>query len=297
MEPTNLAEKNVVFITLDSCRYDTADRASIPTIQSIGPVRKAHTHGSYTVPAHAAFFSGHLPTVLHNPTSPFYSESSAQLWRIKTGHYRDHRPTGILLDGNNILDGYRQLGHYVLGVGGVSQFADGSFLRSYFGDEFIFYGIGVDEEPLTSRLKGHFPLNHIDEIVRKLANRDKWFLFLNCPETHYPYDVGEGIKEEVLGQFPTLEKVLNQRESAYLALGEDFSAALKDMQKKALEVVDHKLNDLLHALPKDRDILVVICGDHGENFGEYFVDKPRWGHLFPSPEVMAVPLTIGELNG
>ena len=63
------------------------------------------------------------------------------------------------------------------------------------------------------------------------------------------------------------------------------------------EYVDSKLGQLLSALPKERGILVVVCGDHGENFGEYFAGKPRWGHLFPSPEVMEVPLVIGELNG
>ena len=70
-----IRDQNVVFVTLDSCRYDIAEQADILTIRSIGPLRKAYTHGSYTVPAHAAFFAGHLPIVLDVPQSPYYSES------------------------------------------------------------------------------------------------------------------------------------------------------------------------------------------------------------------------------
>ena len=67
------------------------------------------------------------------------------------------------------------------------------------------------------------------------------------------------------------------------------------MQIEALESIDYKLGQLFDFLPKET--FVVICGDHGENFGEYFAGKRRWGHLFPSPEVMEVPLVMGEIHG
>ncbi len=291
-----MKEMNVVFVTLDSCRYDIAEQAEIPTIRSIGPLRKAYTHGSYTVPAHAAFFSGHLPVVLDECELPYYSESAKQLWRIKTGPARDSKSSGLLLEGNNVLDGYRNLGYYVLGVGGVTQFTERSFLRSYFSEDFLYYGLNLDEEPLESRIEESFPLNHIDEITGYLDNRDKWFIFLNCPETHYPYDCGNGISKDVEKYFPLLKKSLNLRE-ADKEFPEDFSQKLKTMQRESLESIDYKLGQLFNSLPKKRDFLVVICGDHGENFGEYFAGKQRWGHLFPSPEVMEVPLVIGEIHG
>lgn len=290
-----LEEKNVVFVTLDSCRYDVAEQAEIPTLRSIGELRKAYTHGSYTVAAHAAFFAGHLPIVFDEPREPFYTESQRQLWRIKTGLSGEDKPVGVLLEGNNIIDGYRRLGHRVLGVGGVTQFADNSVLRSYFGNDFRYYGLNIDEEPLSPRNANQFPLNHIDEIVEKLKNYDKWFLFVNCPETHYPYDIGQGISDEVKQCFPELKDVLNLREGSEYQ-NPDLAEKLKEMQRTALKYVDAKLGQSLNSLPKERDILVVVCGDHGENFGEYFVGRPRWGHLFPSPKVMEVPLVIGELK-
>ena len=291
-----MENKNVVFVTIDSCRYDIAKEAIIPTIKSIGKLRKAYTHGSYTVPAHAALFAGHLPTVMSGEKEPYYSDSVNQLWRIATGTIRDSKSVGVLLYGKHVLEGYRNRGFYVLGTGGVTQFANGSQLRSYFTDEFLYYGFQLDEEPLSPRSEKHFPLNHIDEIVERLAKHDKWFLFVNCPETHYPYDTGKGISKDVQRYFPKLKKVLNLRENDCSIPG-DYSLVLKDMQKKALESVDEKLEILFDRIPRKKDTLVVICSDHGDNFGEYFAGRQRWGHLFPSPNVMQVPLVIGGLNG
>jgi len=116
---SELSEKNVVFVTVDSCRYDVAKEAHIPFIKSIGELRKAYTHGSFTVPAHHSFFIGHLPAVLEEPLKDYYSEAACQLWRIKTGRtLGEKRPCGLLFREQNVITGYRNLGFKVLGVGG-----------------------------------------------------------------------------------------------------------------------------------------------------------------------------------
>lgn len=293
-----IKDKNVLFITLDSCRFDTIRQADVPNIKSIGKIRPAYTHGSYTVPAHIAFFSGHLPAVLEKPLKNYYSETKSQLWRIETGKSYDSKKFGILFEENNILEGYRKLGYFVFGVGGVTQFSENSLLRSYFGKNFLYFGENLNEEPLKSRRKSQFPLNHINEIILKLKNKDKWFLFINCPETHYPYDCGNGIPSKIKKSFSELKKYLNLRENNFnISNSQKLSSSLKLMQKEAIESIDKNLETLFEKLPKKRNILVVICGDHGENFGEIFANKQRWGHLFPSKEVMCVPLVIGEIHG
>jgi hypothetical protein len=293
---TDLSEKNVVFVTLDSCRYDVAGAAHIPFIKSIGELRRARTHGSFTVPAHHAFFAGHLPVVLEEPLTDYSSEAACQLWRIKTGRTLDEkRRFGLLFAANNVIAGYRELGFKVLGVGGVSQFSEGSCLRAYFGDDFLYFGPNLDEEPLRERDPGTFPLNNLDTIVRNIADHDRWFLFVNCPETHYPYDIGNGISDEVREAYATLRGSLNLREGA--AVPRSLGPKLHDMQRTALEYIDDQLGKLFELLPRSRDTVVVVCADHGENFGEWFAGKPRWGHMVPTEEVMEVPLVIGQMDG
>ncbi len=293
----NLENKNVLFITLDSCRYDTARKANTPTIQSLGEVRKAYTHATYTVPAHTAFFTGHLPAVFDPSLTKYYSESAGQLWRIKTGKGRD-REAGMVFSQQNILEGYRQLGFTIIGTGGVTQFTEGSFLRNFFKkNEFKYFGRNLDEEPLQPRDKQEFPLNNLETIVKCIKEKDKWFLFINCPETHYPYDIGNGFHDEVKKYYPKLYKNLNLREADDpIDIPVEVYAILHDMQIKALEYVDTRISILLSMLPMSKDILVVISGDHGENFGEVFNGRQRWGHLLPTKEVLEVPLLINVIK-
>lgn len=297
MSTENMKNKNVVFITLDSCRYDTTQKAKIPTIQSLGQIKKAYTHATYTVPAHTAFFTGHLPAVFEQPLSDYYSEPVSQLWRIKTGKGRD-RSAGIVFDAQNVLEGYRNLGFSIVGAGGVTQFADGSYLRNFFkDDEFMYFGRNLDEEPLQPRNVEEFPLHNLDDIESRIRDKDKWFLFINCPETHYPYDVGNGFPEEVKKYYPDLFKQLNLRENNNPAdIPDTIYTTLHDMQVKALEYVDERIKKLVDILPKSKDILIIIAGDHGESFGEIFNGKKRWGHLMPTKQVSEVPLLIDVIK-
>ena len=300
----SLLENNVLFITMCSCRYDTAEKANIPTIRKLGELRKAYTHGDYTVSAHKSFFNGRLPVVMDDPKLPFYSEAVSQLWRINSGkpHEADKKRFPIVLEENNIIEGYRKLDYEIIGIGGVSQFNDGSILRSYFNKgEFSYYGTDMTEEPLEPRKKEQFPFNHLDNLLETIHNHDKWFLFINCSETHYPYDIGDGLPDDILKYFDDIKLRLNLRDNkdkktnSKISKDKTMDSKLHSLQTRALESIDSGIQRLLYYLPHNREILTVICGDHGENFGEIFAGKQRWGHLFPSKEVMEVPLVIGQM--
>src|SRR5690606_41897212 len=63
----SLQDRDVILITLDSCRYDTAKRARTPNLDRLGPVHRAETTGTYTLPAHVALFTGPIPALVTDP--------------------------------------------------------------------------------------------------------------------------------------------------------------------------------------------------------------------------------------
>jgi hypothetical protein len=69
-----------VLVVWDSCRFDAVEAARTPVLDRHGPVRRAYTHGTYTVPAHVAMFQGFLPHAFVD--EPFYNRHVRQLWRI-----------------------------------------------------------------------------------------------------------------------------------------------------------------------------------------------------------------------
>ncbi len=281
-----LANYNVVFITLDSCRFDTTQIANIPYLNQLGGFKCARTHGDYTLPAHMSFFMGYLPSVITEPRLPYYSSDVKQLWRLSSGRKRDPETCGLVLQGNNILEGYRDLGFKIVGSGGVRWFRS-PILKEMF-DSFYFYGKTDFHSVFRQRQLTEFPLNHVDELTGALGD-DKYFLFINCPETHTPYDIGTG--ELIDGTHKIIEKYsdLWGFKTAKSPLATSDIECLKSLHKAqiaALEEVDKRIKVFLENIPKP--YLLVISGDHGECFGE----DQFWGHGYGHDKVLEVPLLI-----
>jgi hypothetical protein len=82
--------------------------------------------------------------------------------------------------------------------------------------------------------------------------------------------------------------VRSANKTTFLSDSSGFSL-LHKAQISALESLDCKINRLLDLIPKP--LLLVISGNHGECFGE----DGLWGHGFPHPRVMQVPLLIAQV--
>src|SRR4051812_24128091 len=68
---------NVLFVTLDCLRFDVAARAlgtgRTPNLAAVLPApgwERRETPGTFTLPAHLAFFAGFLPTPPDRPDQP-----------------------------------------------------------------------------------------------------------------------------------------------------------------------------------------------------------------------------------
>ena len=138
LDPANY---NVLFVVFDSCRYDTAKKANIPFLKSIGPLRKALTHSDYTLPSHFAMFEGRLPTVEEAPFWPLYTDSIKQLWRVSPQGFFETKPKkelALSLTGDNIIEGYSNLKYFTMGVASLNHFTKGRELNKIF-DLFLDY--------------------------------------------------------------------------------------------------------------------------------------------------------------
>lgn len=285
-----LDDTNILFITLDCCRYDTLMQANAPFIKQIGPVQRARTHGTYTLPAHMSFFMGYLPICVDDVHQPYYSNEVRQLWRLRSGREKNLQSVGIMLDGKNIIEGYRNLGFKTVGTGGVRWFRNQTLTDLF--DEFYFFGPDDKASVFTRRKKEHFSLNNIPKVLEAINNIQKYFLFVNCLETHVPYDFGEGRYSQ------EIEEIIQKASSIWgckkgnldqTNVTKEELSKLHNAQVKAVESLDSKVKALVDQLPKK--LLIVACGDHGECFGE----DMNWGHGYATEKILEVPLVIGEI--
>ena len=108
--PEEVAASDVLFISLDSCRYDTFRasyrRGMVPHLASLGPLHKAMAPSYFTYGSHAAFWMGFTPGVVGSST-PLLNPKVLKLFRLKYGErpslQADDAP-GFALDGANVID-------------------------------------------------------------------------------------------------------------------------------------------------------------------------------------------------
>jgi hypothetical protein len=252
-------EKSFLFITLDSCRYDTFVSSNAPNLNSIGAVHCAMAPGNFTYTSHVAMFVGFTPGIggLRNSyLNPKYSK----IFKVMGG--RGGRPYYMKLDGPNIIVGLKRLGYKTFGSGAAAWFntdtETGRELSKDF-DEFYYTG-------------NTYSLNkQLNWLSEKLKNTEQpVFAFLNVGETHVPYYY-EGAPWESSDNpcLPFSDK--NNAEEC------------RKRQKACLEFVDRNIGGLIEAF---RGASIIVCADHGDCWGE----DGLWEHGFSHHKVLEVPL-------
>lgn len=284
-------EQNIVLITLDCCRFDTAARARTPVLDCLGTLRQAWAPATFTLPSHMAMFSGYLPNVTDLPLQDYYSRERFQLWRLSRAKNKPRDSFGLMLQGDTILEGFRRRGYRTVGSGGVRWFLTKTLTHEF--DRFMFWGPKDYLNWFQPRTQEDFALEHVDEIVAQVEAASSWFLFVNSIETHAPYNNGvDDIDERLTNIIGRGKPIFAGRRDFELEV--DLSSAdfkyMHRAQIRALEVADARLGRLFERLPKP--FVAIVTGDHGECFGEL----GRWGHGFPADPVLKVPLVVGSVD-
>lgn len=254
---------DVLFVTLDSCRYDAFAAAQTPNLSAIGPLVRAFSPSHFTFGAHAAFFMGFTPG---DPArrERFVNSKFGKIFRMTEGPHRGQAEAWVELSGRNIVDGFRQHGYRTIGTGAVGWFdpatETGKALTADFERFHYSGGAGF-------RAQRAFLLRELEEAR---AAGIPAFAFANLGETHVPYwHEGADWSASVNPCIP---------------FGSDNDAVeSRRRQIACIEWIDREIAPLLAAFP---NAAIVVCSDHGDCWGE----DGLWEHGIHHPRTLEVPL-------
>ncbi|WFB09420.1 STM4013/SEN3800 family hydrolase [Streptomyces sp. LX-29] len=227
----------ILFVTLDALRYDVAraayDEGLTPHLAGLLPEggwERRQTPGSFTLPAHMAYFSGFLPK-LPQPNQP------PRLWECRPPAFKAVDLQTFVFDAPNLLTGLGHNGYRTVCIGGVTYFSRetplGGVLPDMF-DEDYWRPEFCSPEPDSTRHQ----VDQALEVADTHAGR-RLFLFVNVSATHVPH-------------------------GHYIGESTDTTAS----QKAALAYADEHLDRLVTTLTAKRRWLVIMCADHGDAYGD-----------------------------
>lgn len=256
-----LGAYDVLFITLDTLRYDVATKAlernETPNLASILPAggwERRHTPSSFTYAAHQAFFAGFLPT----PTAPREAapEAHARLFAANFPGSETTTQRTLVFDTPDIVSGYAKAGYHTICVGGVGFFNKrsplGAVLPALFEESWWDESFGVTCAQSAVNQIGCA----IDRMKAQPVDK-RLFTFINVSACHEPHHF--------------------YVKSARASTAETQCAALADF--------DRHLPPLIETARLRAPVLTIICSDHGTLFGE----DGYWGHRVGHPIVWDVP--------
>jgi hypothetical protein len=257
------SRESVLFVTLDSCRFDTFAAAAAPRLRAIGPLHRAQAPSYYTHASHAAMFVGFTPGMA-GIAQPILNPKAGKLFKLVGAGFAGIGANGYELRGRDIVEGFRNSGFATLGTGAVGWFdprvPTGQHLTSSF-DKFFYSG-----DPFSLRAQMKWLRREIESVEGDV------FAFLNLGETHVPY-WHEGAP-------------WSRRDNPCIPFQSvDRSADCRARQLACLEFADAELAPLLEAFMGST---ILACGDHGDCWGE----DGLWEHGISHPATLTVPLMV-----
>lgn len=260
-------KRSILFITLDSCRYDSFEAANVPHLKAVGRLHRAMAPSNFTYGSHAAMFVGFTPGIAQK-AEPFINPKFGKIFKIAGGGFPGKGTEFITLSGRNIIDGFKRKGYLTVGCGAVGWFDPntdtGLHLTQDF-DHFYFPGNCYSLDKQLAWLQKHLD---VDRPV---------FAFLNVGETHVPYYFEGAPWSPDDNPCVPFSENNNAEES-------------RRRQRACLEFVDGRLAPLLQVFGS---ATTVVTADHGDCWGE----DGLWEHGIHHPKVLEVPLLFRLAEG
>ena len=254
---------HLVYIVMDSCRYDSYVRANTRNIDRLGEVERRYSYASWTSPSHYAMLMGMVPHT--SPRNVFASEVYKEEFKrwvqrldVADLSFKTFVPELSLA---KVLGdhGYKSIARVSMPV--LNQFTS---ISAHFDD----YRLMDNHNDFAGM---------VDEV--EFPDDQPRFYFFNLGETHYPYMLeGDNLPHisGVHGVFKNMDadKPLKGRAGDGDFFSDEDMQRLHAQQVKCVEYVDHLIGTLYAKCPTNT--VFIITADHGELFGEdgYFGHGP-----------------------
>lgn len=258
--------KNYVLVTLDSCRYDAFEQASTPNFNELGRTFKCFSHGDYTLPSHMSIFKGILPEPLEDDIE--YISHSKRLFKLRSPNMKKFSKKSLVLDGEDIIEGFCRMGYRTIGTGGVDWFDPKSPGSSCLIKNFHKYGFFGEYFYLKKQVDFLYA-----NLQSCLTDKKPFFMFCNVGETHIPYWNDESDAPQGFN----IKRAKNQN-----------ADEARRRQINSIEFADRYLGRWLCSVKGSMDICIIVTADHGDCWGE----DGLWGHSICHHKVHEVPMII-----
>jgi hypothetical protein len=257
------SRESVLFITLDSCRYDTLASADVPNISSVGTLHQAEAPSYFTYGSHSAMFAGFTPGIAHL-RQPVLNPKFGKLFKLVGAGFPGKGTESYELEGRTIIEGFTRLGFKTIGTGAVGWFNPDVPTGRHLSEHFERYFYPGNSYSLDRQL------DFIEDELKRTGT--DVFVFLNVGETHVPYYF-DGAPWDRYDN-PCVPFQTENRE-----------AECRKRQRLCCEFTDAMLQNLIAAFLEST---ILICGDHGDCWGE----DGLWEHGVSHPCTLTVPLVV-----
>ncbi len=309
---------HIVMIVTDSLRHDIVFNPAGPSLDYVSQHADVYTNmwsaGCWTLPATATLFTGKLPhehgatsqtralrpdvqTLAEHYSSQGYhtvqitsNVATTEIFGLDKGFDEVYKSWNLKPSSHSTLFKFlMQMGKHRVRRRALSK----DLITKSFSQDLDAGNVWLEQYYTTS-------FNLASQILEKQSTKQKkTFLFINLMETHFPYHIShvfellnKGPKakaEELIGLYHLVNQTFlkSQNKKISQKLLSDF----KKRQELAWKLLAPGLDSFIQSIHQDQDTAVLLCSDHGENFGD-----EGWSYHFSNVTTACTKIPLFVLN-